>query len=129
MRKLKVFICSPYAPNDYITSTKQYVLDCCYAACMLNVAPFAPHALYTQFLDDNDENHRKIGLENGFQYLQTSDELWICSTYFSPGMLQEIGIAIQLNIPIKHFVLDYWNDKPILYPKGSTREAYIRERI
>ena len=101
--KKRVFICSPYRINEHIKNTKEYAERCCIAACEKGVAPFAPHAFYTNFLDDDNPDARTIGMECGIAYLAICEELWVCSTYISEGMQQEIDFALSKGIAVKHY--------------------------
>lgn len=65
--------------------------------------PLAPHIIFTQFLDDEDEDERKAGIEMGLKLLSVCDEIWAFGEKLSEGMNTEIGIAKKLGIKIKRF--------------------------
>jgi len=99
-----VFICSPYAAE----SPEQRELHCRYARrlCRYAVdegfAPFAPHLLFTQFLDDVDAVQRSQGLRAGKVFLSFCRQLWFGVKHgISDGMKDEIEDAAKtFGIPI-----------------------------
>lgn len=62
--------------------------------------PFAPHLLFTQFLDDDREDDRRMGLYMGGERLRLCDELWAFGEP-SEGMAAEIDLAGRLGIPVR----------------------------
>jgi hypothetical protein len=97
----RVFISSPRDgdPERDTARAQRYLLE----AIQRNVAPFAPHLLYPQVLDEDTE--RAEGLLCGLAYLQVCDELWV---YGDPtnGMHSEIAMARDLGIPIVRHPLE-----------------------
>ena len=71
-------------------------------AKLQNGIPFAPHLLFTQFLNDDDPIERRVGLCLGVEMLKRCDELW---TFGQPteGMAQEIQEAKRLGTRIRRF--------------------------
>lgn len=66
-----------------------------------DVAPFAPHAFYTSFLDDSDIDERELGIWAGQMYLEVCNELWVYTKAgISKGMREEMDMAKELNIPV-----------------------------
>lgn len=64
-------------------------------------APFAPHLLYTQFLDDSDPIQRAAGFEAAHRFLETCHEIWVDGLYGrSEGMERDIQAAYKLGIPV-----------------------------
>lgn len=104
----KIFICSPFSNSDSNIMSKniQFAKDMCLLAFSEGYAPIAPHLLYPTFLDDNSKLERKLGLNAGFEFLKTCDEIWIClpewQSEFSSGMKLEIKLATFLSKPITH---------------------------
>jgi hypothetical protein len=71
---------------------------CHLAAVEGRVAPFAPHLLYTRFLDDAIEAERQIGLDCGAIFLARVDEVWVWDLWgISTGMRAEIAFVEDLN--------------------------------
>lgn len=68
--------------------------------------PIAPHIYFTQFLDDDDPQERRLGLDMGLELLKLCSELWVFGNRLSEGMKGEIENAKRLGIPIQYF-----NDK------------------
>ena len=93
----RVFICSPYRGDvsENIERAKQY----CRFAALTGSIPFAPHLLYTQFLDDTIEYERMGGIHCGLNFLTACKELWIFGVNgISEGMRMEITEANRLGI-------------------------------
>lgn len=100
-----VYICSPLKDNERFTMRENLVLakQYCRAAVMLHTAPFAPHVFYTQFLDDYRAEERAMGFNCGMEFLTACEELWVCGTYLSWGMGEEIKAAKQNQMTIRYF--------------------------
>jgi len=83
----KIFICSPLRGNieENIRKAKEYSRE----VVSTGHIPITPHIYFTQFLDDNNQKEREIGMTMGRKLLDICDEMWI---YGEPteGMLQEI---------------------------------------
>jgi len=98
-----VYIASPYAGEveRNIRNAKRY----CQFAVRQGVVPLAPHLLFPQFLDDNKEAERRLGLDFALTLLDRCDEMWVFTTAgrMSNGMATEIAYAKKYNIPIKWF--------------------------
>lgn len=89
-----VFICSPYRGNivDNVNNAKKYAR---YAA-MKGYAVFCPHLLYTQFLDDDVEVERSLGIDSGIEFLKKCDEVWVFAhdyDHCTLGMKAEINVC------------------------------------
>lgn len=93
----KIFICSPYRGNieENIKKAKQHAE----LVAVLGKLPIAPHLYFTQFLDDNNEKERQIGINLGIELLKMCDLMYV---YGEPtdGMKQEIKVAEELGIEI-----------------------------
>ena len=96
-----VFICSAYAGDvaENIMNARRY----CLFAVRQGVIPFAPHLLYTQFLDDHDGEQRALGLSFGLAWLRKCDALWLFGERISDGMRREINAAKRHGLRIKHY--------------------------
>lgn len=93
-----VYICSPYRGDvEYNVAKAQFY---CQFATEQGVVPIAPHIYFTQFLDDNDPNDRRLGLDMGMDMLKNCDELWAFGSRISEGMRCEIDAAERLGIPV-----------------------------
>lgn len=108
-----VYVCSPYGANPahYTALAKGF----CKYAIDHNVQPVASHLLYPQFLDDQDDLQREMGLTFGLQMLHLCNEVWVFRPTggVSPGMKAEIEEAKKAKIPVV-----YIND-PRAYGQGG----------
>jgi hypothetical protein len=96
-----VFICSPYAGD--IAGNTARARKFCRLAVDRGCIPVAPHLFYPQFLDDNDEGERKLGLFMGLIWLTKCAEIWVFGNRVSAGMAQEIRKAQKRNMIIRYF--------------------------
>lgn len=91
----------------------------CKFACNLGVVPFAPHIFYTQFLSDDIEKEREMGIDCGLEILRKCDEIWVFVTEeygITNGMKKEISVAKRNGIKLKYF---YANGEVIVWKKGN----------
>ena len=95
-----IFICSSYR-GDVETNTRNARRYCRFAL-QQNGIPFAPHLLFTQFLNDSDPIERRVGLHLGVEMLKRCDELWAFGQP-TEGMAQEIQEAKRLGTRIRRF--------------------------
>ncbi len=93
-----VYIASPLSGD--VEQNLEFARKACRYAIEQDVAPFAPHLLYTQMLDDSSPAERQLGVEMGNQMLALCDELWLCGDRLSAGMADEKALAEQLGIPV-----------------------------
>lgn len=96
-----VYICSPYAGDieNNVKAAQRYsrfAVDAGYI-------PFAPHLLFTQFLNDADTNERKLGLFFGNALMSKCAELWVFGDRISEGMQTEIKRAKRKKLPYSLF--------------------------
>lgn len=96
-----VFICSPYRPEsdnpaeqsrELLRNIKLAKIGCKIAVGR-GCAPFAPHLLYPQFLNDHDKESREAGMKIGLQFLHLCDEMWVLGRKITEGMAAEIEAA------------------------------------
>ena len=93
-----IFVCSPYRGdvNAHVKCARRY---CRYVVKQGGI-PFAPHLLFTQFLDDSKATERRKGMLMGAEMLKLCDELWVFGEP-SAGMQAEIDLAKRLGIPVR----------------------------
>lgn len=96
-----VYICSPLKGDVERNIRRAY--GYCRFAVKEGVLPFAPHAMFSGFLDDAIPEERQVGMVLGLELLKVCSELWVIGKKISEGMQGEIEVAQQLNIPIKYF--------------------------
>lgn len=96
-----VYICSPYAGDieNNIKAAQRYSRF----AVDTGYIPFAPHLLFTQFLDDTDPDERKLGMFFGNAFMSKCSELWVFGDRISEGMQTEIKHAKRKNFRIRYF--------------------------
>lgn len=97
-RKL-IYVASPLRGNyeKNMAKARQY---CKYVANRGHI-PYAPHLLFTQFMDDTIPEERAAGIAMGKEMLKRCDELWVFGEVISEGMASEIELAKELGIPIR----------------------------
>lgn len=99
LKSERVFICSRYAGD--VERNAQVALTLCRMAAFAGLAPFAPHLLYTQFLDDSDQTQRDLGISLGLRFMEVCSQVWIyISDGISDGMRREIEHARHLGKPV-----------------------------
>lgn len=96
-----VYICSPYAGDieNNVKAARRY----CRFAVDVGYIPFAPHLLFTQFMNDTDSYERKLGLFFGNALMSKCAELWVFGSNISEGMQTEIKRARWKNFRIRYF--------------------------
>ena len=95
----RVFICSRYAGD--VEHNLRVALALCRMAIEAGLAPFAPHLLFTQFLDDTNPVQREVGISLGLRFLEVCDVVWVyLGEGVSNGMRREIEHARRLGKPI-----------------------------
>ena len=92
-----IFVCSPYR-GDMETNT-QNARQYCRLVMEQGGIPFAPHLLFTQFLDEEKTAERSQGLRMGMEMLKLCGELWAFGEP-TEGMRMEIAQAERLGIPV-----------------------------
>jgi len=94
-RMKRVFICSRYTgdvPRNIATAERL-----CRQAVERGCAPFAPHLLYTRFLDDGKPSEREAGIACGQAFMEICDEVWVFTGEgLSDGMRQDVDHARRL---------------------------------
>lgn len=94
----KVFICSPYQGNEFTNSIKaQKIMR---EVLMQGNAPFVPHLLYPQVLDE--KTGRNLGIQAGLEFLKVCNVILICGDTITAGMKIEIDFAKKNNIKIEY---------------------------
>ena len=93
-----VYICSPFSGDvkNNIDKARKYSR---YALDKGNI-PIAPHLLFPQFMCDKTE--RKLAMHFNYVLLGKCKEVWVFGNHISPGMSDEINIAMKRNMIIKH---------------------------
>lgn len=95
----KIFVCSPLRGD--IENNIRRAKELCAETVRMGHASFAPHAFYTQFLDDTVQKERETGIAAGIEFLKVCDEVWVYAVDgITSGMQQEVDLAAKLDIPV-----------------------------
>lgn len=97
-----VQVCSAYSGN--IRQNTKNARRYCKIILDDGDIPFAPHLLFPQFLDENNPEDRKKGLELSLAMIERVDAVAVFGdiNHISKGMQQEIRQAEKLNKPIRY---------------------------
>lgn len=105
-----VILCSAYR-GDTENNTRIAKMLCHLILKKFKVFAFAPHLYFTQFLDDENQEDRELGIGIFKEYAKRFDELWVY-TYEGPeealkqgiteGMQKEIDMAKKMGLPVKY---------------------------
>lgn len=96
-----VYLSSPYR-GDTETNEANARKYCKQIAKQVAI-PIAPHFIFTQFLDDNNEQERNLGIQMGLELLKYCDEMWVVSNTLTEGMKLEIKQAQEIVLKIRFF--------------------------
>ena len=95
----RVFVCSPYRGD--VATNVALARAACREVLRIGDAPFAPHLLYPELLDDDDQEERELGMAAGRTWLVAADEVLVVGPV-SDGMRQEIDEALARGIPVRY---------------------------
>lgn len=99
----RIFICSRFSADtdEEIADNVQIATRLCRLAYKMGFAPFAPHLLYPQFLEEGKENERADGISMGLEFMAVCAGVWWYSPDEPPsrGMQQELDMAKTLGVP------------------------------
>ncbi len=93
-----VYICSPLRGDvtENIRKANEYSKE----EALKGNCPIAPHCLFTQYLNDDIESERQLGIDMGAELLLRCDEILVCGNVITEGMRAEINIAIKNGIEV-----------------------------
>ena len=94
----RVFVCSPYRGD--VTANVALARAACHEVLRSGDAPFAPHLLYPDLLDDQDAAERERGIAAGLTWLAVSDAVLVVGEP-TEGMRREIAAAEALGLPVR----------------------------
>ena len=94
----RVFVCSPYRGD--VERNVAVARAACRDVIRAGDAPFAPHLLYPDFLDDDIASDRDLGIGAGLEWLSVSDEILVVGAP-TDGMRVEIDAAELFGVPIR----------------------------
>lgn len=96
-----VILESPYAGN--IAANEAYARDCMADSLMRGEAPMVSHLLYTQVLDDNIPEQRRVGIEAGLVWGKVASKTVVYTDLgISNGMRQGIERAQAQGRPVEY---------------------------
>lgn len=95
-----VFVCSPYRGD--VEANERQAEGYCRFVYAQQCIPFAPHLLFTRFLDDGQAEHRKAGIVMGMEILKLCDELWAFGEP-TEGMRFELDAAARMGKRVCRF--------------------------
>ena len=95
-----VFIAHPISGD--IENNMKKVLNICQKIHNKEIIPVAPYLVSLQYLNDSVIEDRTIGTEANLECFRRKyiDELWLFGNRISPGMIEEVKLALELKIPI-----------------------------
>lgn len=105
MNKL-AFVSSPLK-GDYYNNIK-FAQKCSKFALEQSYNPYTPHLYFTQFLNDDNEAERNLGMQAGLKMIERCDVLLVFfkegpDNYISNGMSIEIEAAKKAGKPILYY--------------------------
>lgn len=95
-----VFVCSPYS-GDVEANERRAERYCRFVYEQKRV-PFAPHLLFTRFLDDGNADDRAAGIAMGIEMLLLCGELWAFGEP-TAGMRIELETAARMGKRVRRF--------------------------
>lgn len=95
----RVFVCSPYRGD--VAANVEIARAACREVLRAGDAPFAPHLLYPDILDDDVPAERALGIEAGRRWLAIAHEVLVVGPV-TAGMREEIVAAEVLGIPVRY---------------------------
>lgn len=111
--KRAVFVGSPFAAADDAGYAlhRRYALACMRDSIQRGEAPFVPHLLWTQTLDDRIHAERELAMEMGTAWLARASLLALYTDLgTSAGMAQEQAFADRAGIKVEERALgDGWD--------------------
>lgn len=100
MNNKLIYVCSPYK-GDVELNTANAQKYCADIIKEGNI-PIAPHIYFTQFLNDDNPEERRLGIQAGVVLLEKCEELRVYGSIITEGMAHEIEAAKSLGIRICH---------------------------
>lgn len=100
----QIFICSQYRGD--VEENKKNAKRFARIAVLCGYCPIVPHLFYPQFLDDNDEEERLLGITTGVKQMALCNEIWVFGTHISDGMAFELEEAKRMKLPVRLYDLE-----------------------
>ena len=87
----RVYICSSLRGN--VEENRKKAERYCRYAVRMGAIPYAPHAYFTRFLNDDVPEERDLGMCEGLFWLSLCSEIWVFGDVVTAGMQKEIDYA------------------------------------
>ncbi len=100
-----VYICSPFS-GDTEGNIKRAQKFCRFALEKGNI-PLAPHLMFPQFMDDNNEKERDLAIFMDIVLMGKCQEVWVLGDVISRGMRIEIEKAKKRRQTVRCFNKDF----------------------
>ncbi|MDP9801518.1 hypothetical protein J2S49_001594 [Arcanobacterium wilhelmae] len=100
-----VYICSPYSGDT--DSNLELARRICTHAVKAMKIPLAPHLLFPQFMNDEDQDDRELAMFFNRVLLSHCEAVWVYTPRVSAGMRLEIDWAHALELPIRYIDADF----------------------
>ena len=98
---LQIYVCSPFAGDTELNVLRAQRY--CRFVVSKGYMPLAPHLHFPQFMDDDDQQERELGLTFALILLGICHEIWVFGGKVTDGMAREINEAKKRAIPIWYF--------------------------
>lgn len=121
---IRVFVCSPYAArgDNSIADNTVLAKRLCRALIDSYIAPFAPHLLYPQILEEAIAGERELGIQCGTAFISACHEVWVYDRLgISDGMQREIEHARSIGKTV--------NFAPALWENIDPKERPIASKV
>ena len=100
-----IYICSQFS-GDIENNNKRTRAFCRFALDKGNI-PLAPHLMFPQFMNDNDEKERDLAIFMDIILMGKCQEVWVLGDVISRGMSIEIEKAKKRRQPVRYFNKDF----------------------
>ena len=100
-----VYICSPFS-GDIENNNNRTRAFCRFALDKGNI-PLAPHLMFPQFMDDNNEQERDLAIFMDIIMMGKCQEVWVLGDVISRGMSIEIEKAKKRRQMVRYFNKDF----------------------
>ena len=102
----RIVVVSPYSGKTVLH--KVYLQTCIDYVIEKGHAPFAGHYIYPNFLNDEEEEQRELGMKLGWAWGIVANECWVFADYgISAGMKKDVEYYTKLcpDMPVKYISL------------------------
>lgn len=98
---IRVIIESPFAGDR--SRNEKYLAACVRDCLHRGESPYASHAFFTQFLEDEIEKERELGIRAGLEWAKVAEKVVFYTDYgMSPGMTFALNVHAAENRIIEY---------------------------